>query len=81
MKTRLHLMLFSLVLSMAVPPGAWAADDYESIFDGKSLTGWKALNMSYWSVRDGAITGESTPDNPCTSNQFIVWKLGGPIPQ
>jgi hypothetical protein len=32
--------------------------------------------MTYWSVRDGAITGESTPDHPCTSNQFIVWQGG-----
>jgi len=32
--------------------------------------------MKYWSVRDGAITGESTPDNPCTLNQFIVWQGG-----
>ncbi len=32
--------------------------------------------MSFWSVRDGAITGESTPEHPCTSNQFIVWQGG-----
>jgi len=40
------------------------------------LNGWKALNMDYWSVRDGAITGESTPEHPCTSNQFLVWQGG-----
>lgn len=32
--------------------------------------------MSYWSVKDGAITGESTSEHPCTSNQFIVWQGG-----
>ena len=46
------------------------------MFDGKSLDGWKAPNMSYWSVEDGAITGRSTADNPCTSNQFLVWQGG-----
>jgi hypothetical protein len=50
--------------------------EFESIFDGESLSGWKALDMSYWSVRDGAITGQSTPDHPCQTNQFIVWQGG-----
>jgi hypothetical protein len=36
--------------------------------------GWKALEMRCWSVRDGALTGESNPGNPCTSNQLIVWQ-------
>ena len=26
------------------------------LFDGKSLDGWKAADMSFWSVEDGAIT-------------------------
>ena len=54
----------------AEPPAA------QSLFDGKTLDGWKAREMRYWSVRDGAITGESTPENPCTSNQFLVWQGG-----
>ena len=41
--------------------------EFKSIFDGKSLAGWRAPNMSYWSVRDGAITAESTEANPCTA--------------
>lgn len=52
------------------------AEEFQSLFDGKTLDGWKALNMSYWSVRDGAITGQSTPENPCKINQFIVWQGG-----
>ena len=46
------------------------------IFDGKSLKGWKAKEMSYWSIEDGAITGKSTKENPCKSNQFMVWQGG-----
>jgi len=53
-----------------------AAEEFQSIFDGETLAGWKALDMSYWSVRDGAITGESTPGHPCTLNQFLVWQGG-----
>ena len=52
------------------------ADEFQKIFDGESLKGWKALNMSYWSVRDGAITGQSTPENPCKANQFMAWQGG-----
>ncbi|MHC4156019.1 MAG: 3-keto-disaccharide hydrolase, partial [Planctomycetota bacterium] len=49
---------------------------FKPIFDGKTLDGWKAPNMSYWSVQDGAITARSTQDNPVKSNQFLVWELG-----
>ena len=48
----------------------------QRIFDGKSLKGWKAPDMSYWSVKEGAITASSTADHPCTHNQFLVWQGG-----
>jgi Domain of Unknown Function (DUF1080) len=58
-------------------PAAAAPDaEFKSIFDGKSLDGWKALDMSYWTVRDGAITGQSTAEHPCKANQFMVWQGG-----
>ncbi len=50
--------------------------EFQKIFDGKSLEGWNALDMSYWSVRDGAITAESTDNHPCKQNQFLVWQGG-----
>lgn len=53
-----------------------AAAEFKPIFDGKSLDGWKGLDASWWSVRDGAITGQSTAEKPCKSNQFIVWQGG-----
>lgn len=68
--------LAALTMMFVLSSGPVDADEFESIFDGESLQGWKALNMSYWSVRDGAITGESTPENPCKSNQFMVWQGG-----
>ncbi len=69
---RLPTLLFALC-SFGL---AQAEPQFESIFDGESLTGWKAPNMSYWSVQDGAITGESTPENPGKKNQFLVWQGG-----
>ncbi len=47
-----------------------------SLFDGKSLAGWKAPDPRYWSVKDGAITARSSAELPCTKNQFLVWRGG-----
>jgi len=49
---------------------------FVSLFNGTSLEGWKAPDMSYWSVADGAITAESTEAHPCPKNQFLVWQGG-----
>lgn len=69
-------MMLALLLVAPVWSGAVRADEFESLFDGKSLEGWKAHDPSYWSVQDGALTGESTPEHPCKSNQFLVWQGG-----
>lgn len=69
-----HLLLLSL--SLVPVPSLAAESPSRSLFDGKTLDGWKAPDMSYWSVEDGAITARSTPDHPCTKNQFLVWQLG-----
>lgn len=57
---------------------AHAADEagFKPIFDGKTLHGWKAPDMSYWSVEDGAITARATKQHPVTKNQFLFWQLG-----
>lgn len=74
--SKLPPTLFMLSLLTVLPASTLADDGFERIFDGQTLDGWKALDMSYWSVRDGAITGESTPEHPCKANQFIVWQGG-----
>ena len=42
------------------------------IFNGKDLTGWKGVE-GFWSVKDGAITGETTKENPVKTNTFLIW--------
>jgi len=56
-----------LVLAMAVPGTAPAEDStWVSLFDGKSLEGWTALELgqekgkSHWEVKDGMIEGTGT---------------------
>ncbi|MBA7676138.1 hypothetical protein ES703_84379 [subsurface metagenome] len=69
------LVLIGLV---GLVTGAAAAEEagFKAIFDGRTLNGWKAVEMGYWSVDDGAITGRSTRQHPVKSNQFLVWQLG-----
>ena len=53
-----------------------AEDGFRAIFDGKTLAGWSAPDMRYWSVEDEAITARSSAEVPCTKNQFLTWQLG-----
>jgi type 1 glutamine amidotransferase len=57
-----------------------AADDdagFVSMFNGKDLAGWEGL-PEFWSVKDGAITGETTEGHIPKENTFLVWKGGQP---
>ena len=49
---------------------------FVNLFDGKTLAGWEAPDLTYWSVEDGAITGRITTEHPCATNQYLVW-MGG----
>ena len=71
--SRLRWITGSLLLLWTVTAGAEAG--FRSIFDGKALTGWEG-DTSIWSVKDGAITGTTTAENPLKTNTFITWKRG-----
>jgi Domain of Unknown Function (DUF1080) len=63
------ILLAQTVLVSAAEPG------FVSIFNGTDLTGWDG-NPKLWSVKDGAITGQTTPDNPAKGNTFLIWTNG-----
>lgn len=46
-----------------------------SIFNGTDLTDWNG-DPRLWSVRDGAIRGETTVENPAQGNTFLIWTGG-----
>src|SRR5256714_15056134 len=48
---------------------------FTRIFNGKDLAGWTG-DPRLWSVKDGAITGQTTPENPAKGNTFLIWTNG-----
>jgi hypothetical protein len=52
-----------------------AIPDYKTLFNGKNLDGWDG-DPRFWSVKDGAITGQTTAENPTQHNTFLFWKNG-----
>ena len=76
MTTLLRALAIVLVGLVVLAPGAYGQESsFESLFDGKSLEGWEG-NAKLWSVRDGAITGQTTAENPTQGNTFLIWKAG-----
>lgn len=73
----LSLSLFADDKGNASATTAAAKDEagFTSLFDGKTLNNWEG-NPRFWSVRDGAITGQTTADNPTRGNTFLVYKGG-----
>ena len=69
------LATLTLAEDKTPPAGQPDADGFVSLFNGKDLEGWKG-DAKFWSVRDGAITGQSTKENPLRHNTFLVWQGG-----
>lgn len=67
-----------LTLLMTMPSTvstALADDEWQSLFDGKTLTNWDG-DPALWSVQDGAITGKTTPETNLKSNSFLIYRGG-----
>ena len=65
--TLLALMITAFALSTQ-------AGDFQSLFNGKNLEGWKGKD--FWRVENGTIVGETTKDKPTKGNTFLVWQGG-----
>lgn len=64
-----------LGLALLTLPLNAAEKGFKSLFNGKDLSGWEG-NLTFWSVRDGCITGQTTEEKPTKGNTFLVWKGG-----
>jgi len=75
--TLVALIVFAVTASAADGPQAAPPEpgDMQRIFNGTDLSGWDG-DPSLWSVKDGALRGETTKENPAKGNTFIIWKDG-----
>jgi len=48
-------------------------DEMTVMFNGEDLSGWDG-DPRLWSVRDGVIHGETTPENPAKGNTFLIYQ-------
>ncbi|WP_373649387.1 DUF1080 domain-containing protein [Schlesneria sp. DSM 10557] len=60
------------VLAADAPP---EKEGMATCFNGKDLSGWDG-DPRLWSVKDGVIRGETTPENAADGNTFLIWKEG-----
>jgi hypothetical protein len=49
--------------------------EMRQLFNGEDLSGWDG-DPRLWSVKDGAIHGETTKENPAQGNTFLIWQDG-----
>ena len=52
-------------------------EGWKSLFDGATLSGWEG-NLKVWRFEDGAIVGESKPDNRVATT-YLIWTGGEPV--
>jgi len=73
----LSAVLFCVLTNVVRADDAKPASDAElqSIFNGKDLDGWDG-DPRLWSVKDGVIHGETTPENAAKGNTFLIWQGG-----
>ena len=79
LRTRFYLgtVLLGITLAGAAnrAQGEDGEKDFQSLFNGKDLAGWDG-NPKLWSVKDGAIHGQTTAENPTKGNTFLIWTNG-----
>lgn len=68
-------MNYPALAALLLFPALLQAGEPVQLFNGKDLSGWEGT-PNLWSVKDGAITGRTTPANPTKGNTFLVWKGG-----
>ncbi len=73
--TGVAAMVGLAVLLTAATAADNTGEGFACLFDGKTLDGWEG-KPQFWSVRDGALTGQTTAENPTKGNTFIIWRGG-----
>jgi len=70
----MHHLAFGCLVLLSLA-SRLVADDPQTLFNGKDLSGWEG-DPSVWSVEDDAIVGRTTADAPIKNNTFLIWRGG-----
>jgi type 1 glutamine amidotransferase len=68
-------LLFTAISVARAADAASPEPGFKPIFNGRDLKGWEG-DPAHWSVKDGAIVGETSTDNPLKLNSFLIWRQG-----
>jgi len=71
------LALIITLLSVSCTTAQHSKDGFKSIFDGKTLKGWRG-DTTYWRAENNSIVGEVTPTKTLKNNTFLIWQGGEP---
>ncbi|WP_139956565.1 3-keto-disaccharide hydrolase [Flavicella sediminum] len=71
---QLTILFLSVCLSACIgKKKAVKKDDFRSVFNGENLDGWHG-DSTYWSVKEGRLIGEVTPETILKRNSFIIYQ-------
>ena len=73
LKRILSIALLTTPILCGVTLSAEVEEGFAPIFNGKDLSGWEG-EAGFWSVEDGAITGQTTPERPCGHCTYLMWR-------
>jgi hypothetical protein len=65
---RLAVFAIAILGALTQPRSPLHADEFQSLFNGKDLTGWEG-DQELWSVKNGAIVGQTDGKK----HTFLIW--------
>ncbi|MEQ9290234.1 MAG: DUF1080 domain-containing protein [Cyclobacteriaceae bacterium] len=75
---KIYLFLILLAGIIGCQPSSDKATSTEaevvSLFNGKDLNKWRG-DLRIWSVEDGCIVGQTTPENQIEQNTFLIYQV------
>jgi uncharacterized protein (TIGR03067 family) len=75
MKNKIALLLMTIFCAAVTRAEAAEGGSFKKIFNGNDLSGWDG-NRDLWSVKEGTILGQTTPEKPAKGNTFLIWTNG-----
>ena len=74
------ILLAFILMGILLPQMSFATDDFENLFDGKTLNGWIQRNgKAKYAVEDGMIVGTTVLNTPnsflCTEKNYTDFIL------